>query len=258
MSSLAGPSGSGGLEIPKRTSSKRGREELEKELARRELDLELARKKVRPSLSFDAPYWTLAAEASTAAVEHLLAQKKLAVRNFADSDEAAAGASWWSTMEARRIIEQLKAATYEKRLYTKQAEKVEQGGPVRRALLAMFTTSKLGIGAEKIGFGKRKQSEQARFKDSLIQFYDAGTPKYNKPKVIASVHDTATGHELVKSNIRAAHLVPYGLGADVLVALFGEDVGNELTMVRVWLRIPESLHANSLHSLATKWSSTST
>ncbi|KAK3363912.1 hypothetical protein B0T25DRAFT_422700, partial [Lasiosphaeria hispida] len=120
----------------------------------------------------------------------------------------------------------------EKSLYTRQAERIHQGGPIRRAFQAMFTTSQLGICAEKVGMGPRKRSEQSKFKDDLIQFYDAATVRPNKPKVIMSVHDTATGHEFSKQHITAAHLFPYKLGPDVLVSLFGENVEGELMTAR--------------------------
>ncbi|KAK3356331.1 hypothetical protein B0T25DRAFT_421131, partial [Lasiosphaeria hispida] len=120
----------------------------------------------------------------------------------------------------------------EKSIYTKQAERVNQGGPIRRAFQAMFTTSQLGICADKVGMGARKRSEQAKFKDDLIQFYGAATTKPNKPKVIISVHDTATGYEFLKPHVTAAHLFPYKLGPDILVSLFGEDVEGELMTAR--------------------------
>ncbi|KAM7189038.1 hypothetical protein V8F20_010341 [Naviculisporaceae sp. PSN 640] len=232
-SSAAGPSGSGSgpPAIPKRTSSKRTRNDLEKEYHLLGLELEEAKKKVRPSTSFDAQYWTSAAAVCEVSAAHLRAETKLAVRDWIDKGEEPAS-SWWATNEAHRIIEQIKAATLEKALYTKQAERIHQGGPIRRAFQAMFTTSQLGICAEKVGMGPRKRSEQARFKDNLIQFYGAATVQPNKPKVIVSVHDTATGCELLKSQVTAAHLFPYKLGPDVLVSLFGEDVEGELMTAR--------------------------
>lgn len=239
MLSSSGPSGSGPPLIPKRTSSKLARSDLQKDYKRLKLDLELAKREVRPSTSFDACYWTSAAAVCEASVECLHAETKLAVRDWVDNGEPAA--SWWATNEARRIIEQIKAATLEKSLYIKQAERVKQGGPIRRAFQAIFTTSQLGICVDKVGMGARKRSEQAKFKDDLIQFYGAATTKPNKPKVIISVHDTATGYEFVKSHITAVHLFPYKLGPDILVSLFGEDVEGELMTVCILLESPETI-----------------
>ncbi|KAK0720913.1 hypothetical protein B0H67DRAFT_644110 [Lasiosphaeris hirsuta] len=207
-SSAAGPSGSGPPEIPKRTSSKRARTDLLKEYHHLGVEFEEAKKKVRPSTSFDARYWTSAA-----------ARGRTCYIMVGDD-------------EARRIIEQIKAATMEKSLYTRQAERINQGGPIRRAFQAMFTARQLGVCADKVGMGPRKRSEQAKFKDDLIQFYGAATMRPNKPKAIKSVHDTATGLGLPKHQVTAAHLFPYKLGPDVLVSLFGEDVEGELMTAR--------------------------
>jgi hypothetical protein len=141
--------------IPKRTSSKRGREDLEIEYGRLGAELEKAKKQVRPSTSFDARYWTSAAAVCEVSVAHLHAETKLAIRDWVDGGERRA--SWWATKEARRIIEQKKAAALEKGLYTKQAERIKQGGPVGRAFQAMFTTSQLGICAEKSWNGSTEE-----------------------------------------------------------------------------------------------------
>ncbi|KAK3363898.1 hypothetical protein B0T25DRAFT_528701, partial [Lasiosphaeria hispida] len=215
-SSASGPSGSGSgpPAIPKRTLSKRVRIDLEKEYHYLSFELEEARKKVQPSTSFDAQYWTSAA--------HLRAETNIAVREWVDKGEGPA-ASWWATTEARRIIEQIKAATLERSLYTRQAERIQQGGPIRRAFQAMFTTSQLGICVDKVDIGPRKRCEQARFKDDLIQFYGAATMWPNKPTVILS------------------------LGPDVLVSLFGEDVEGELMTVCITPCIMHTLTFNCRH-----------
>ncbi|KAK0703032.1 hypothetical protein B0T26DRAFT_838826 [Lasiosphaeria miniovina] len=210
-----------------RTSSKRARTDLLKDYERLGLDLVLSRKEVRPSTSFDAQYWTSAAATCDASVAYLHAETELAIRDWVDGGEGPA-ASWWETTEARRIIEEIKASTLEKTLYTKQAETVKQSSPIRRAFQAMFSTSQLSICADKVSIGARKRSEQSKFKDDLIQFYRAATTKRNKPKIIVTVHDSATGYEFVKLGVTAAHLFPYKLGPDVLVAVFGEDVESEL------------------------------
>ncbi|KAK0712628.1 hypothetical protein B0T26DRAFT_714791, partial [Lasiosphaeria miniovina] len=143
-----------------------------------------------------------AAAACDASVAYLHAETKLAVRDWVDGGEGPA-TSW-----------------------------VKRSCPIRRAFQAMFSTSQLGICADKVGMGARKRSEQSKFKDDLIQFYGAATTKPNKPKIIVTVHDSATGYEFIKSGVTAAHLFPYKLGPDVLVALFGEDVESELMTSR--------------------------
>ncbi|KAK0703631.1 hypothetical protein B0T26DRAFT_732093, partial [Lasiosphaeria miniovina] len=209
-------------------ASKRARTDLLKDYNHLSVELIKSKKKVRPTTSFDARYWPSAAAACDASVASLNAETKLAVRDWVDAGEGPA-TSWWATTEARHIIEEIKASTLEKTLYTKQAERVKQSGPIRRAFQAMFSTSQPGICADKVGMGARKRLEQSKFKDDLIRFYDAATKKPNKPKVIMTVHDSATGHEFLKSDITAAHLFPYKLSTDILVSLFSEDVKSKMT-----------------------------
>ncbi|KAI1459141.1 hypothetical protein F4805DRAFT_102816 [Annulohypoxylon moriforme] len=92
----------------------------------------------------------------------------------------------------------------------------------------MFTTSQIGLGIGNAGVGKRSRSQQSKFKSDLMNFYEAATTAPKKPKVIISVHDSATGREKMKSAVTAAHLVPHSIGADMLVALFGTNVEGEL------------------------------
>ncbi|KAK3366615.1 hypothetical protein B0T24DRAFT_596526 [Lasiosphaeria ovina] len=97
---------------------------------------------------------------------------------------------------------------------------------------AMFTTSQLGICADKVGMGVRKRSERSKFKEDLIQFYGAATIHPENPKVVISVHDSPTGHEFLKSGVTAAHFFPYKLCPDILVSLFGQDVESEKMTAR--------------------------
>ncbi|KAK4152645.1 hypothetical protein C8A00DRAFT_44300 [Chaetomidium leptoderma] len=208
MPSSSTPAGSGAPRIPPRTTSNMGRESLERDHA--------------------LLYWASAAAACDASIHVFEAETKLAIRRWIDEDEGPDARSWWATQEARRIIEKIKAATYEKRLYSNQADQIERGGPIRRAFQAMFTTSQMGICADKVGMGPRTRSEQSKFKKQLITKYNAATTRPNKPKVIVSLHDSATGLDLVQPLITAAHLVPHRLGPDILVALFGVNVEGEL------------------------------
>lgn len=168
------------------------REDLERRYRHLQSDLEQARKKVRPSTSFDADYWTSAAETCEVSVRVLEAETKLAIRKWTEDDDGGPDArSWWATKEARRIVAQIKATTYEGQLYNNQADQIKRGGPIRRAFQAMFTTSQMGICADKVGM-----AEQSKFKKHLIHTYNAATTRLNKPKVIVSLHDSATGLDL--------------------------------------------------------------
>ncbi|KAI1164719.1 hypothetical protein F5B18DRAFT_614165 [Nemania serpens] len=45
---------------------------------------------------------------------------------------------------------------------------MKKGGPLRHALMALFTISQIGRGIEKIGVGKRTRSQQSTFDSSPL------------------------------------------------------------------------------------------
>ncbi|KAI1215128.1 uncharacterized protein F4807DRAFT_21831 [Annulohypoxylon truncatum] len=190
---------------------------------------ENARKKIKPSHSFDVKYWTAAADASNLSAQVHEMEMHLAIQRWKEEENGGCDAEeWWTTPEAHRFVDQLKAFNYEKHQYLNQVAQLEQGGARRHASQSMFTTSQIGLGVDTPGVGKRPRSEQSKFKSSLIDFYNAATMDTRNPKVIRSVHDSATGQETLMSTIRAVQLVPHSLGRDVLIALFGSDVKGEL------------------------------
>jgi hypothetical protein len=67
------------------------------------------------------------------------------------------------------LVEALGAAILEKRVYEEQAARVNSLGAVSRAFQALFNTSKLDIGAENVGRGRR-ESEQQGFKKALLEY----------------------------------------------------------------------------------------
>lgn len=211
-----------------RTSSERGQEEKEKEYEYLKFQVKDARKKIKPSHSFDAAYWTSAAAASEISIKLHETEIHLAIQKWKEDEGGDNAKGWWATPEAHRVVDKVRASHYEKEIYRKQATKVQEGGAIRRTFQALFTTSQLGFGIRKSGVGKRTRSEQSKFKTSLIDFYGAGTVDPKKPKVLLSIHDTATGQERIKSTITAAHLVPHSLGEAMLVAIFGINIEGEL------------------------------
>ncbi|RYP74434.1 hypothetical protein DL769_004011 [Monosporascus sp. CRB-8-3] len=226
-SSSKAPAG-GPPQITARTSSERRIETLERECKILRLEAEDARKRIKPSHSFDAEYWTAAADASEISAK--LYQKKmiLSIQRWKEEDGGDGTEGWWPTPEAHRIVDKIKAALLEQKRYKQQAEKIERGGPLRRAFQALFITSQIGLGVTKAGMGKRARSQQSRFKSDLIAFYDAAITHPKKPKVVIYLHDAATGRHLHKDMVRAAHLVPQSFGGHMLVALFGINVEGEL------------------------------
>ncbi|RYO90316.1 hypothetical protein DL766_006912 [Monosporascus sp. MC13-8B] len=227
ISSSKAPAG-GPPKIPERTSSKRHQEELEEECQQLRIQVEVARRKIKPSHSFDAAYWTSAAEASEVSGRLYEKQMTLAIQQWKGEDDEDDTKGWWSTPEAHLFVDKMKAAQFEKLRYKQQAEKIKQGGSLRRAFNDLFTTSQIGLGVEKAGVGKRTRSQQSKFKSDLIEFYDAAKTHPKKPKIIVSVHDTSTGRWLPKHHVVAAHLVPHSFGGHMLVTLFGANVEGEL------------------------------
>ncbi|KAF2403286.1 hypothetical protein EJ06DRAFT_472629 [Trichodelitschia bisporula] len=134
------------------------------------------------------------------------------------------------TQEARRFKIAIRAASWLKSAYMKQAERVKRGGPVRRAINALFVTSQVGIADDKIGMGPRRRSHQNKFRKELIEFYGADTTHPNKPKVVLEIHDSGTGNTLPKEVIFAAHLVPWSTDPNMLIAFFGENAWNGLLL----------------------------
>ncbi|KAI0152697.1 hypothetical protein GGR57DRAFT_513596 [Xylariaceae sp. FL1272] len=215
--------------IPPRTSSKRKSENTENDCVVLRKEVEDARKRIRPSHSFDIDYWQSAASASQISFRLYETEGKLAREKWAEDDDTNDPKAWWATPEAHQIVDKMKAAHHEKVLYQRQAQRIEQGGPIRRAFQTLFNTSQIGLGVDKAGMGKRTRSQQSKFKAFLVKFYAAATTNPKKPKVIDTVHDTSTGQEELQRNVRAAHLVPHSFGEDLLVAIFGANVKGELS-----------------------------
>lgn len=226
--------------IPTRTSSRKKTSKNEKKepysensiehLQFLESQYETARKRIKPSHSLDANYWISASDASELSAKIYEVKTKRAIKQWREdeSNEDGTAKGWWSTLQARELIDKLKAATYEKKMYKKQAEKIQQKSSLTHTFLALFNTSQLGLAIKDAGFGKRNRSAQSHFRQALISSYNAAITDPKKPKVIKRLYDTATGHELRLNNITAAHIIPHSLGPHILVSIFGHNITGEL------------------------------
>ncbi|KAM7220431.1 hypothetical protein V8F06_004210 [Rhypophila decipiens] len=212
------------------TSSEPARADLENDVYLTSARLSMTKEKVQPSTSHDAQYWTSAAAVCEALAKHLHAKTKLAIWDSVHTKDEVVVSCTWSKFKARRRIERIQAATLEKELYTRQAERIGHGGHITRAVEAMFKASQLGICAAELDIKNHQNwTERTRFKDNLIEFYDAATSfRPGEPKVL--VIDTVTGLPFSHQSliITPTRLFPYSLGPDVLVALFGEKVQEDL------------------------------
>ncbi|XXH05758.1 hypothetical protein Hte_012194 [Hypoxylon texense] len=212
-------------QIPERKFTKRRRASLEISRILLAHDLEVAKNKIKPTHSLDATYWTSAANATHITYQLRDVEMHIAIHDWNEKDAAT---DWWKTTKARRWVAILSSLQYERDSYRKQAEQVKKVGTTARAMTAMFTTSQVGLGITEAGGGKRSRSEQSKFKNDLIEAYDAAFTNPRKPTSIQFLHDVATGKKQRKDIIRAAHIVPHSLGRDMQAALFGESVEGEL------------------------------
>ncbi|KAM7199998.1 hypothetical protein V8F33_004172 [Rhypophila sp. PSN 637] len=216
------------------TSSEPGRTDLNNDGRLTSDRLFLTKKKFQPSTSHDAQYWTSAAAVCEALTKHLHAKTKLTIwdwvhdgdEDYKDEHEKAKDyGSWWSTFEARHMMEHIQATTMEEELYTRQAERITRGGPIPRVIEAMFTTSQIGICVDELDMKCRYKSEQASF--MMREKFDP-----QNPKVMIRAIDTVTGLLFGPDFLEPVHLFPYSLGPESLFALFGEDVKDDLMTAR--------------------------
>ncbi|KAK5651936.1 hypothetical protein OQA88_11478 [Cercophora sp. LCS_1] len=134
---------------------------------------------------------------------------------------------------ARRIAESISAATKERQIYQRQAARIEQGS-IPRLTMTLFTISRIQyLEIEPLPTQDRlerleRNPGQSAFKKSLIQAYCAAIVSEKTPRIIAALYDSATGFKVATNQAIEWHLVPHKLRPDVLVALFGVNVEEEL------------------------------
>ncbi len=145
--------------------------------------------------------------------------RRISVRDFLEKggkDEA----DWENTDEAKRLFEQLRAEQAEEGLCEKQAKRITYGDDEaktkRRAFIQLFTTSKLGLGINTTGAGRRPNEEQSDFRKALIKAYDSRHPKNRKWLWCPILKEW-----VAESEATAAHLFAYMHGQAVMNSIFG-------------------------------------
>ncbi|KAI1455515.1 hypothetical protein F4805DRAFT_435782 [Annulohypoxylon moriforme] len=189
------------------------RDAMERDCHVLRLEVEVARRKINPSHHFDAKYWAEAAEVCEILVRLHEAKMNLAEQEWKEEEEDDDTEMWWTTSHAHRIIDRVKASRYEREYCQKQA---------------LLNTSRTSLDIGIAGAGKLTESEQSKFEQSLIHFYNAAVPSIKSKVFNNIVYDSATGQNQRKHVVTAAQLVPHSLGEDTLVALFGTNVEGEL------------------------------
>lgn len=208
------------LSIPERVSSKR-HHELTVENKLLEIDLREARKKLKPSTSFDIKFWQQAAECSAINYKILDNQSRLQLIEF--EKDGGSPCDWWSSPSAQLIVEKLKAETVKKKIFQKQADKIEKSSPFRRSIIHLFTTCQKGLGIIDAGFGDRQRSDQRYFKKRLLKEYALIDRNHH-----GMIWDVCTGSWRLKDMMTAAHIYPVGWGKDFMQGIFGETAKYEL------------------------------
>ena len=151
-------------------------------------------------------------------VQHTKIQRSISFYEYehkaADNNDKTA---WEQTEQARNLFEQIKTYEIDYKVYERQKARLESGGPeksMRRSFIELFTTSKIGLGINTAGQGRRNASEQSKFRDALISAYDSRNAQN-------WIWDPIIKKYVSKFDAKAAHLFAYRHGQDVMNAIFG-------------------------------------
>ncbi|OJJ44490.1 hypothetical protein ASPZODRAFT_168752 [Penicilliopsis zonata CBS 506.65] len=198
--------------IPK----KRRAEEISKlEIQRDELEdnLKRTRKKLRAHGSFNAEFWSAAAD-----VESTILKKTRIVSEISLSEFPGDASEWERTEEARRLFEQIRAQKHRVASFQSQSAKLSLSKPrrsLRESFMKLFTTSPVGLGI-KTGAGARDGHIQSNFRSGLIRDYQ-------------SMHSDGMhawcpilGDYYPSRAMTAAHIFSYKHGQSTMDSIFGK------------------------------------
>ncbi|MCJ1470987.1 hypothetical protein MMC07_009635 [Pseudocyphellaria aurata] len=218
------------IPIPERSSSKRAAEEsieiLQRQSSQLEGTIRESRKKLKARCSYDAQYWFDRTSIADKLLEKNRLQKMISIQSFERSNTSSK--AWHESEEAEAFADTDSALTVDKKLYAAQAKKLQfdvepvtQG--TKRLFMRWFTKSSAGLGATA---GKRSTQNQTRFKANLIEASNASHPDPRVEEYWCPILGCFHG----KHAMKAAHIVPYSLGQDLMTDIFGaeENEKNEL------------------------------
>jgi hypothetical protein len=181
--------------------------------------IRVAKKRLRPQGSFNAQFWSQAAE-----VENLLIQRTEIDRKVSLGDFDGLEAEWQATEKAKEIFEELKAHKVQHRICSGRAEKLAEGGKrsLRASFVKFFTTSKMGLDIKDTGAGKRDRSLQAKFRNDMMEVY------LSKHREEDWLWCPILGEYFTPNDMTAGHLFAYMHGQDAMDAIFGPTKSPEL------------------------------
>lgn len=98
---------------------------------------------------------------------------------------------WWRTTEAHDVVEKLKAATFEAKLYTQQAQRIEKSGTI----IAIVPNLENDTSSEAVSTWEKSEPKSYKWRiiDNKAEALDEGLPRLdincNKPDGLATVRD---------------------------------------------------------------------
>ena len=173
-------------------------------------------------------YWTQASKIAGEMAQHRTLQRKISLRDFQQTCPGGE-AAWQKTTQAQDLFAQIKAYEGEEKMYQRQGLRLTEGGvrkTFRRCFIELFTTSKIGLGINSAGQGKRDARQQSKFRKALIEAYDSAHPDYGRSNEY--LWDPVLKKWVDRSVIQAAHLFAYRHGQVAMDAIFGPTKPSEL------------------------------
>jgi HNH endonuclease len=213
-------------EVPKRGSS--AAKSSKRADKKSTLDLEILRDyeqnkaktllhSLKPQASFSSAYWIQNAEAAMASKKAAKLQKRISRRYHRENGIEG---EFRQSEKAIRLREQLHALAADEELFRKQAEVVSTGDldkTKRRAFIELYTTSKMGLGINDTGRGRRDTSDQSNFRAACIKAYNASDPDPTTKLLWCPV----TKSWVPKDLTNAAHIFAYAHGQTMMNSVFG-------------------------------------
>ncbi|OJJ45725.1 hypothetical protein ASPZODRAFT_152732 [Penicilliopsis zonata CBS 506.65] len=217
------------LYIPKKRS-RADIPEMQDRKDRLDWESQRARKKLRAHGSFNAAFWTAAAEVETIILSRTRVMSEISLAEFDGQPSA-----WQQTEGARNLFKRIRAQQHRVVSFQKQASKLTRPGrrSLREFFMNLFMSSHMGLGI-KTDMGPRDSSEQSNFRDRLLQDYNS----LRDDKLIwCPILHTWIDPE----NATAAHLFSYKHGQASMDAIFGHTRPAELFSSRNGLIIASQI-----------------
>jgi hypothetical protein len=223
-------------EIPPRSSSKQAFSDLkslEEEERHINDSIRVAKKKLKAQGSFNAQFWTEAAEVENLLLERHHLEKQISLRDFHGSE-----AVWKNTDEAKALFEKIRAQEVKERICHQRSQELKETGnrTLRAAFMKLFTSSKMGLNIKQTGAGARSKKMQSDFQSKMIDLYGS---RHESQK--HWLWCPVLGDWEVAQHVTTAHLFAYMHGQDAMDAVFGKAKKPELFSPRNGLLISSTI-----------------